>query len=247
MAARALRPRSFRDMKALRNLLLDCRTALRRADPNFAQAPLSQQLDDTIIELGQNAQQPELPEPETRTAQQVAYAWQSATRELRFSHPELHEKLQARVLQMLDVGVLLDPASEILALQAKVQADEARLRDAVAELSALRQALADAVPNVDHKVPAPEAARLRLRMLVDSATRGGGLPRAAPKDPGSIGLSREELRAVADGQRTLSRDEREWCIGEAMVLSGFQRTPAQLLADGEAALARLILDTPAPA
>lgn len=233
-------------MKAIRNLLLDCRTALRRADPKFAQTPLSEQLDDTIIELGQSAEQAELPEPGTRTAQQVAYAWQSAARDLRFSHPELHEKLQARVLQMLDVDVLLDPASEIHALQARAQDAEAKLREAVAELAALRQSLADAVPTVDHKVPAPEAARLRLRMLIDSATRGGGLPKAAPKDPANIGLSREELLAVADGQRNLSREEREWCIGEAMVLSGFQQTPAQLLAGGEAALARLILETPAP-
>ena len=234
-------------MKAIRNLLLDCRTALRRADPNFAHTPLSEQLDDTIIELGQNTQQSELPEPETRTAQQVAYAWQSAARDLRFSHPDLHEKLQARVLQLLDVDVLLDPASEIHALQTKLQADEALLRDAVAELAALRQSLADAMPNVDSKVPAPEAARLRLRMLIDAATRGGGLPKAAPKEPASIGLSREDLQAVASGQRTLSREEREWCVGEAMVLSGFQQTPAQLLAAGEAALAKLILETPAPA
>jgi hypothetical protein len=234
-------------MKALRNLLLDCRTALRRADPNFARSELSEALDDKIIELGQNAEQAELPEPETRTAQQVAYAWQSATRDLRFSHPELHAKLQARVLQLLDVDVLHDPASEIHALQSKVQEDEARLRDAVAELSALRQSLADAVPNVDDKVPAAEAARLRLRMLVESATRGGGLPKAAPKDPANVGLTREELQAVASGQRTLGREEREWCIGEAMVLSGFQKTPAQLLAEGEPALARLILELPAPA
>ena len=234
-------------MKALRNLLLDCRTTLRRADPNFARSQLSEQLDDTIIELGQNAGQAELPEPETRTAQQVAYAWQSATRDLRFSHPELHAKLQARVLQLLDVDVLHDPASEIHALQAKVQEDEARLRDAVAELSALRQSLADAVPNLDGNVPAPEAARLRLRMLVDSATRGGGMPRPAPKDPGTIGLTREELQAVASGQRALGREEREWCIGEAMVLSGFQKTPLQLLADGEPALARLILEAPSSA
>ena len=234
-------------MKALRNLLLDCRTALRRADPNFARSQLSEQLDDTIIELGQNAEQAESPEPETRTAQQVAYAWQSATRDLRFSHPELHAKLQARVLQLLDIDVLHDPASEIHALQSKVQEDAARLRDAVAELSALRQSLADAVPNLDGNVPAAEAARLRLRMLVDSATRGGGLPKATPKDPGNVGLTRDELRAVANGERNLSREEREWCIGEAMVLSGFQKSPAQLLADGEPALARLILETPTPA
>jgi len=60
-------------------------------------------------------------------------------------------------------------------------------------------------------------------------------------------LTREALQDIAEGRRALNRDEREWCIGEAMVLSGFQKNPAQLLADGEAALARLILDAPASA
>lgn len=235
-------------MKAIRNLLLDCRAALRRADPDFARTPLSETLDDTIIELGRNASaQPEIAGPETRTAQQVAYAWQSATRDLRFSHPELHEKLSARVLQLLDLDVLLDPADEIHALQARLQEHEGRLRDTVGELAALRQALADAVPNLDSSAPAPEAARLRLRVLVDAASRGGGLPKAVPKDPANVALTREDLQAVVDGRRGLSREEREWCIGEAMVLSGFQTTPAALMAGGETALARLILETPAPA
>ena len=39
-------------MKQIRNLLLDCRAALRRADPAFADSPLGAQVDDTILELG---------------------------------------------------------------------------------------------------------------------------------------------------------------------------------------------------
>ena len=237
-------------MKKIRNLLLDCRAALRRADADFARSPLSELLDDTIIELGQAGDAPTLEAPETRTAQQVAYAWQSAARDLRFSHPELHEKLSARVLQMLDVDVFHDPATEIHALQSHVQDCDARLRDAVAELASLRQTLIDAVPNLDGNMPAAEAARVRLRMLVESATRGGGLPKAVAAAQASGGgpmLTREALQEIAEGRRALSRDEREWCIGEAMVLSGFQKNPAQLLADGEAALARLILDAPASA
>ena len=58
-------------------------------------------------------------------------------------------------------------------------------------------------------------------------------------------LMREVLHDVAAGRRALSRDERDWCIGEAMVLSGSSASPTQLLADGEAALAPLNLDTPA--
>ena len=60
-------------MKQIRNLLLDCRAALRRADPAFADSALGEKLDDTILELGKAAQPaPEIAEPETRTAQQVA-------------------------------------------------------------------------------------------------------------------------------------------------------------------------------
>lgn len=236
-------------MKKIRNLLLDCRTALRRADPGFARTALSGQLDDTIIELGKaaDAQASEAAEPETRNAQQVAYAWQVAARDLRYSHPELHEKLSARVLQILDLGAMQDPASEIHDLQMRVQDSEAKLRDVVEELALLRQTLADAVPRLDGNMPAAEAARVRLRMLVESATRGGGLAKAMPAEAtGNAMLSREALQDVAEGRRALSRDERDWCIGEAMVLSGFQHSPAQLLADGEAALARLILDAPTP-
>ena len=237
-------------MKKIRNLLLDCRTALRRADANFARTALSELLDDTIIELGQAGDGP-IPEArETRTAQQVAYAWQSAARDLRFSHPELHEKLSARVLQMLDVDVFHDPATEIHALQSHVQDSDAKLRDAVGELASLRQTLIDAVPNLDGNMPAAEAARVRLRMLVEAATRGGGLPKAVAPTMQATGgpmLTRDALQAIADGHRVLNRDEREWCIGEAMVLSGFQKTPAQLLANGEAALARMILDAAASA
>ena len=237
-------------MKKIRNLLLDCRAALRRADANFEKSPLRAQLDDTIIALstGERATETAAPAvPGTRTAQQVAYAWQSVTRDLRNTHPDLHAELSARVLQRLDGQVLLDSGAEIDALQSRLSEHESRLRDAVTELGALRQSLADAVPSLDGNVPAPEAARLRLRLLVDSATRGGGLPKATPRESAGGVLTRDELEAVASGSRALSRDERDWCVGEALVLSGFQRSPAELLADGEPALARFILDTPPPA
>ena len=40
-------------MKEIRNLLLDCRTALRKAHKDFDDHPLRELLDDTIIELGE--------------------------------------------------------------------------------------------------------------------------------------------------------------------------------------------------
>jgi hypothetical protein len=235
-------------MKEIRNLLLDCRAALRRADPDFAASPLAARLDETILALGKPARaQVEIAEPETRTAQQVALAWQTAARDLRFSHPELHAQLSARVLELLDLDALQDPGLEIASLQAQLREQAAEHERTTAELMSLRQVLADAVPRLDGNVPPAEAARLRLRQLVDAATRGGGLPKAAPAPAnGSHVLGPEQLREVAEGRRALSKDERDWCVGEAMVLSGFSQTPVQLLAGGDAALARLILDTPAP-
>ncbi|MUV13096.1 hypothetical protein [Noviluteimonas gilva] len=106
---------------------------------------------------------PEVPIPATHAAQQVAYAWQAAARDLRFSHPELHAQLTERVRKLLDVEVLVAP-------------------------------------------------------------------------------SREILQAVVEGTRTLTHEEREWCVNEAMVLTGFLKTPVELLQSGEPALARIILD-----
>ena len=179
-----------------------------------------------------------VPIPETHAAQQVAYAWQVATRELRFTHPELHAQLTEKVRQLLDVQVLDDPAIEIQGLQAAVATMKV-------ELDELRQALADAVPGIDTKVPPAEAARLRMRYLIEAGSRGSGLSPPAhlrPGEPVDAAPSRADLEAVADGRRTLTREQREWCVGEAMVLTGFMHTPVQLLEKGEAALARIILD-----
>lgn len=235
--------------KEIRNLLLDCRAALRRADPAFAESALGEQVDETILALGKPVRaQAEIPAPETRTAQQVALAWQTAARDLRFSHPELHAQLSARVLELLDLDALQDPGLEIASLQAQLREQAATHERTAEELVSLRQVLAEAVPRLDGNVPPAEAARLRVRQLVDAATRGGGLPKpaAAAAGNGSHVLGAEQLREVAEGRRALSKDERDWCVGEAMVLSGFSRSPAQLLAGGDAALARLILETPPP-
>ena len=140
-------------MNSLRTLLLDCRSALRRADPAFDSSPLRKRLDDALIELGKPADAksaaPELPVPETHAAQQVAYAWQVASRDLRFTHPELHAQLGERVRKLLDVEVLDDPAIEIQRLQGATALAQAAAETARRDLEELRQALADAVPGIN--------------------------------------------------------------------------------------------------
>ena len=97
------------------------------------------------------------------------------------------------------------------------------------ELDELRQALADAVPGVDDSIPPPEAARLRMRMLIDAGARIRALPTPVHQTPAE----------PVDVQPT--REEREWCLSEAMVLSGFRKTPVQLIESGEPELAKMIL------
>ncbi|MEO8669788.1 MAG: hypothetical protein ABI411_00660 [Tahibacter sp.] len=53
--------------------------------------------------------------------------------------------------------------------------------------------------------------------------------------------SPDVLNAVAEGLRSLTDRQREWCMGEAMVLMGFQMGPQELLSRGDQALARVIV------
>jgi hypothetical protein len=235
-------------MKPLRLLLLDCRSALRRLDPGFEASTLRERIDDAILDVAKSEQggstTHSVPIPETLVAQQVAYAWQVAARELRFSHPELHAQLFEKVRKLLDAGDLVDPGVEIQRLHASQAMALSAADTARRELDDLRQALADAVPGIDANIPAAEATRLRMRKLIDAGSRGSGLPPPAHRhlDPADIAPSRAELQEVAEGRRSLTREEREWCVTEAMVLCGFTRTPVELLADGEPAIARILLE-----
>ncbi len=256
-------------MKAMRNLLLDCRAALRRADPQFESSPLRARLDEHIIGMstaGETARDV-IAAPQTFSAQQVAYAWQQAARELHFTHPQLHAELGREVRERLQAGTLVDPGSELIALQLQIkqahaerdaaQGELAAAREAAqGELIASRDALQDelvqlraalaasvALDGSDAHGSDAELAQRRVRVLAEAARRGGGLPKPRPESPGDIAPSSDELQQVSRGARSFSDAEREWCVGEAFVRSHFERSPAQLLADGDRALATLLLES----
>lgn len=237
-------------MKEIRNLLLDCRTALRKAHKDFDDHPLRELLDDTIIELGeltvrQQVQAATSARPvASPVGQRVAYAWQSVAREMRRSHPELYQDMSARVTRRLDEEVLDDAQDEIDTLRQRLAERQADAAVATAELAALRAALETAVPLADGGNEAARALE-RLKLLVQAASQGGGLPKPSPAAVKQAAEShvpdRAILQKVAAGQRPLSAGQREWCIGEAMVLTGFAHGPAELIARGDAALAQLVL------
>ncbi|HTA66057.1 MAG TPA: hypothetical protein VK753_11180 [Xanthomonadaceae bacterium] len=220
-------------MSDLRNLLLDCRSALRRSNRKFEDDPLREKIDEALNELGKDDDEDELAEPETRTAQQVAYAWQIATRSVKLTHPDLYEKLSRRVRDMLDADVLQDPANEFIKLEARMESAAAAEQAAVKELADLRQALADAVPLTGRDAIGSDAecAQRRVQMLVKSASQGIGLPKPVSDDPHDMMHTREELQAVAQGRRALSRWERSWCLAEALVMSDMNATQLKKLKD----------------
>lgn len=254
-------------MKDLRNLLLDCRAALRRADPQFENSPLRARMDENIIGMSKAEDTPKevVAAPQTFSAQQVAYAWQQVARELHFTHPELYAELGREVRERLHADTFVDPNTELVRVQMQlkqVQAERDVAQDAAAaeraaahgeleasctalrdELASLRHALATAVAldGTDAHGSDAELAQRRIRVLVEAAQRGGGLPKPRAEAPGDIAPTADELQQVSRGVRGFSDEEREWCVGEAVVRSHFALSPVQLLADGDRALAALLL------
>ena len=233
-------------MNDLRNLLLDCRSALRRADRAFENGPLRPRLDTTIIAMSTAKAQPEddIAEPLTVNAQQVAYAWQQAARELHFTHPALYAELGEWVRERLQSDELVDPGTEIIQAQVRLQRAQTDYDALLADLTALRTALSAVVvlEGADANGSESERAHRRLRILLDAANRGGGLPKPRPEDPNAIAPTADELQQVSQGVREFSSAEREWCVGEVMVRTHFEREPLQLLAAGDRALAALLLE-----
>jgi len=237
-------------MNELRNLLLDCRATLRRIDAAFDEGPLRPRLDKTIIAMSTPgpARADAVAEPQGFNAQQVAYAWQQAARELHFTHPGLYAELGDRVRERLG-DTLVDPEAELLQAQAQLQQTQSACATLQRELSALHAALADAIAldDGDARGSAADCALRRVQRLAECARRGAGLPKAEPQRPDALAPTGAQLQQVAEGAAVFSAGQREWCIGEAVARTAFGSTPEQLLAAGDRALARLLLEDAVPA
>lgn len=248
-------------MKDLRSLLIDCRIELRKQARDFQKSELCDRLDLAIqaqssatasavlVEATQDA----APQ-KSQTVSQVALAWQTAARDLKFSDPASYARMGEKVMRLLEAKTLVDPATEILQLEAKLAELQARL-DAGAkaqqaqsvEYDALLGAVAKAVPRLKDGGDRLAVALARLAWLkgeADKAATGVASAATAKRtpEPQDTVPTPELLGAVAAGAATLSKEQREWCVGEAMVLTGFQYTPVELLEKGDAHVARLIVD-----
>ena len=250
-------------MKDLRALLIDCRIELRKLARDFQKTELCERLDLAIQAVANanvvpaaepgNEALPGSPSEKTQTVSQVALAWQTASRDLKFSDPAIHARLSEKVMRLLGAKTLVDPATEILQLeqllaaaQQRIAAQEKAAKALEVERDALLGALASAVPALRDGGDRLAVGLARVAWLKTEAEKvGTGAPSAAGKrapEPQDTVPTPELLAAAAAGAATLTKEQREWCVGEAMVVTGFQYTPVELLEKGDAAVARLILD-----
>lgn len=257
-------------MKELRDLLIDCRIELRKLVRDFQKTEICERLDLAIQTVTQMQASPakaekareesdnENPAPSVKSAttNQVGLAWQTAARDLKFSDPPLYERLSEKVMRLLEQKTMVDPVTELkqlgdelAAVRAKSFAD-AKLRTALEnERDTLLGALAIAVPQLTDTGDRIGVALARIDWLIQhgaankipSAGGGGSAAPAGPPPEGPMPTP-EILKAVADGLRPFSKEQREWSVGEAMVLSGFQYTPVELIEKGDAHIARIIVD-----
>lgn len=249
-------------MKELRTLLIDCRIELRKHIKDFHKTEMCDHLDAAIAKIASANVNPEAISTEpgvgankSLTTNQVGLAWQRAARDLKFSHPDLYEKMGKDVMRFLDTKTMVDPATELLQLGSEVeslkeaQATLRKQQDAIqAERDALLGALANAVPDLDDSADRFATALARIQWLQaaiaskPTATSGSG--RAASNEPPQEGPvpSDQALVGIIAGARKFTKDQLEWAVGEAMVLCGFQFTPHELIQQGEPHIAKIIQD-----
>lgn len=255
----------------LRPLLLDCRMELRKLVRNFDKTELCARLDAAMTGIAQEAHRAAQatisertstssapPAPTDLTSQQIAYAWQSACRTLKTTHPEVHEQLHAEVLRLLDDGHYADPAGEIADLRhqvAEAEQDAQALKLAKmklqAQLLALQKALASAWPEAE---PGSDPQAIALQRISALANRAASSLSAGPGSLLGDGAARagvsfdavppppQLLELVKAGERSFSKAQREFAVGEALVVTGWQFTPVELLEKGEPWLAGLLLE-----
>jgi hypothetical protein len=245
-------------MKDLRNLLIDCRIELRKYIKDFHKTEMCDRLDAAIANASKPqteaaaVSEPALGANKTLTTNQVGLAWQRAARDLKFSHPELFEKLGQDVMRLLDTKMLVDPGTELEQLGAEVEKmkqaqEKLKIEQSAvsAERDALLGALATAVPQLDDSADRFATALARIEWLqtavVSKQASKGKVASSEPPPEGPV-PSDGVLVAIIDGKRNFTKDQLDWALGEAMVLCGFQFTPHELIEQGHPHIAKIIQD-----
>ena len=243
-------------MDPLRTLLIDCRIELRKLVREFHKTELCERLDAMVQTLQRTPAEVMPDAPPTaavareikETSNQVALAWQAAARDLKFSNLLLYEAMAKKVIQRLESKTLVDQADELLALEQRILALQAQLADAAKattmvedERNAVLGALASAAPQLGDGGDRLGVALARIDWLQGQVKRAAPSMDVRAESAEETRIPSADLIAiVASGGRRFTDAQREWCVGEAMVLSNFQYTPMELIEQGDARIAGII-------
>jgi hypothetical protein len=147
-------------------------------------------------------------------------------------------------------GLLRTSGKGIPATAEPVKSDDAVWREVVADLRGRHPAVFDLIQrevDVRRGIAPAEAASPEAvagepasPLLLDVAEPIVVAAPAVVEPEGDV-PTEEILRLVAEGVRGFSDPQREWCMGEAMVVLEFQLSPQELLGRGDQVLARVIL------
>lgn len=114
------------------------------------------------------------------------------------------------------------------------------------QLSTLHKSLAAAAPAVAAGDDSQQDALRRIEWLATHGTAGPGAAQAVKSAEMDAPMpGRAVLEAVIAGTRRFTKPQLEFTIAEAMVLTGWQMTPLELIEKGEPWLAKLVLDNQA--
>lgn len=228
-------------MKKIRDLLADCRIELRLHVRDFHKTELCKRLDEARAELandsGQALSTASSEADATAAGDRVAMAWRLAAEDLRVTAPAIYQLLAKKAAKYL-----ADLPDDLL--QAPAPATAAAMPAVAAEIPA-----ATAAPAVAATAAEPVAAASTAEAPAEvAATEAEVVPEPEPEAPAADSAdpnapSHEVLLAISRHKRRFTEAQREWCIGEALIRSGFTINPSDFIAGGDHAMALYILES----
>ncbi len=224
-------------MKKIRDLLADCRIELRSLVRDFHKTELCRRIDEARAELageedGTKAVTESDPTAASASVDRVAMAWRIAAEDLRITAPAIYQLLAKKAQQHLAAHPDETPAAPTSSAPKPDQgSDQASPSASTVDPSAT-------TPSSDTPSTAVVEASATPEDVPQSA------PPAPPADPSTP--SREDLLAISKHKRRFTEAQREWCVGEALIRSGFTIQPNDFIASGDHAMALYLLETETP-
>lgn len=205
-------------MKKIRDLLADCRIELRSLVRDFHKTELCRRIDDARAELALDGS-PAANAPPVQTS------------------------------------LAPDSSSDRVALAWRTAAEDLRVTSpAIYQLLAKKvaqQLAATAANHEPEQVDTPAAASPEPAEAAPDAAMDTGPTREPelPAQPASVRIdnpiepSHMDLQAISRQERRFTDAQREWCVGEALIRSGFMIVPEDFIAGGDHAMALYLLES----